>query len=358
MPKAKRAAVSSEDRTLVSVDTDQSDTSKAVQRVNGDDADDRKMPDREDSDVSESERRNSVWLDRSRAMNKRVGRMTRNFEQRSAEQEARHQREMRSLRDEVDTLRTTRGKSDSQTDADHEAAMQVLAEKLEAALEAGKSADAAKLQREISRKEAAFWAGKQAAAMGGDDSRSKARERKEEKDDPAVTQVRKPSKAGIAFTEANDWWDDPDFAIERGAANTIFAQLVTDEGADPDDPDTYARVAKRLKRKFSDLDVEVPGKRRRAADDDDDEEEEEEEDEDTGTRRGAKRRAEEAPIQQSRGRDPNYRGASRKRSGEQHLSEKDLKNMRMVGMNPDNEDHLLDYARGKREAEEAERARR
>lgn len=345
----------------MSVDTDQADTSKAVSRMNGagaSDDDDRRLPGQEDAEVSDAERRHSVWLDKNRALNKRVSRITRNFEQRTADQEARHQREMRAMRDEFSSLRTTRGQTENSDDAAHEAAMKLLQDRLEAALEAGKSADAAKIQREMAAKEGKFWADKQAAAMGGTDGRRpEQRERREQEDtSQQQQQVRKPSAAGIAFTEANDWWDDPDFRVERVAANTIFGQLVEEEGADPNDPGTYERVAKRLKKKFAELDIVTPGRKRAKDDDDDEDDEDEDDDADDGSKRGAKRRASEAAVSTVRNRDPDYRGARRR--GEQHLSERDFTTMRTIGLNPDNPDHLLDFAKGKREAEEAERGAR
>lgn len=360
MPKAKRAAASSdEDRAVVSVDTDQADTKKAISRVpaSGDDDGERgnKRGGSLASDVDADGEQAPSWLVKNRAMNKRIGRITRQYDQRMADQEARHQREMRTLRDEFQSLRTTRQQGENGDDAAHEAAMTALQEKLEAALEAGKSGDVAKLQREIARKEAAFWNAKQAAAMGGDDNRRQQQQRPAPQEDQGRPQVRKPSPAGLAFTDANDWWDDPDFAVERAAANVIFAKLVDEEGADPEDPATYGRVAKRLSKKFAELDIVVPGERRSRRDNDDDDDDGDDDDDDAGTRDGARRRAAEAPVHNQRQRDPDYRPARR---GEQHLSERDLATMRTIGLNPDNNDHLLEFARGKREAEEQERSQR
>lgn len=338
---------------VVSVDTDQADPKKAVQRMergsSGDD--DEGLPAQEDDGISEQERRHSQWLERNRAVNKRIARMQRVFDQRFADHQAETQRELRTLRKENQALKTRRGEEPA-TDTEHETQMTALQQQMEKAMEEGNSAQVAKLQREIARKEAAFWAAKQAAITGGNDRRGAAREEPDpdEAGAAAQAQVRKPSKEGIAFTDANEWWDDPDFRVERAAANAIHAQLVEDEGSDPASEEHYARVAKRLHDKFPDLEVVAPG----FEDEDLDELDEDELGDSRGQRRASKR-ATRAPVQSQQQREDNPSRAARRGT---HLSESDLQFMRSIGMNPDNENHLIAFANGRREADQAERERR
>lgn len=352
MPKAKggAAARSEENRPIIKVDTDQRDTSKAVSRVQSRD-DDEGLPGQSDDD-GDGNLAEKKFLSKSRAVSKRLTRIQRKYDQQLAEQEARHQRELRDVRGEVDRLKArSDGDGGSASEAAHESAMRDLEAKLTKAMEDGNSQEAARINREMARKEAEFWNARTSAVMGGDQQRRDQRSDDRGQDQTQQQQRRQPSRAGIAFTEANEWWDDPDYYVEKQAANAIFGRLVEEEGADPEDPGTYRRVAKRLAKKFPELEIELPGRRR-----DDDDEDDEDDDDDGGTRSGAKRRAAEAPVQHTRHRDPDYRPS--RRAGEQHLSQRDLDTMRSIGLDPDNEKHLLHFAQGKRETEDMEMARR
>jgi hypothetical protein len=354
----KRTAARGRDRAVVSVDTDQADPKKAVQHLDrgsdaDDDADDRQLRQGDDEDgMSEQEAKHSTWLERNRAVNKRLARhtrhLTRQFDQQRAADQAEHQRELRKLSKKIDRLQRTRG-DDAPTDAAHEAEMAKLQEQLDAAVEAGESKKVGELTRLIARKEAEFFNKKAQAAMGSQVDKGERRGKDGDADDDDAdddadeTPARaKPSQAGLRFTEANDWWDDPDYAVERDAANGIFGRMVRDDGADPKDPKTYARVAKRLKAKFPDLEVVVPGR------DDDDDDDLDDDDDDPAERRRAG-----APVERGN-RDDGHR---RQRRGTE-LSNADLELMRAIGMKPDDNDHLLDMARAAREVEEAERGNR
>lgn len=335
----------------MSVDTDQADPKRAVQRLeSGSSDDDEGLPSQEDSEVSDQERRHSEWLSKNRAVNKRLGRMQRVFDQRMADTEARFQRQLRGLQKENQALKARRPGDEPATDAEHEAAMTALQQQLEKAMEEGNSAQVAKINREIARKESAFWAAKQAAITGNNDRRGARSAEPDPDEEPDPAQARKPSREGLAFTESNDWWDDPEFRVERAAANAIHAQLVEEEGSDPATEEHYARVAKRLHDKFPDLELSVPGF---------EEEDWDEFDEDAlegGQRqRRVSRRAARAPVQSQRTREDDPPRAARRGT---HLSESDLKFMRSIGMNPDNENHLIAFANGRREADQAERDRR
>lgn len=349
MPRKSR---SSNGGAVVSVDTDQADPKKAVHRLESGEKDDEGLPPQEDSEVSEQERRHSEWLDKNRAMNKRVGRMQRVFDQRMADQEARFQRQLRGLQKENQALKARRTTDEPASDAEHESQMKALEQQLEKAMEEGNSATVAKLQREIARKESAFWAAKQAALTGGNDRRGARGDEPDPADDPAADpqqQQRKPSRQGLAFTESNDWWDDPEYRAERGAANAIHAQLVEDEGSDPATEEHYARVAKRLHEKFPDLELNVPGY------EDEDWDEFNEDDLEEGRSQRRSRRAARAPVQSQRSREEDPQRAARRGT---HLNESDLKFMRSIGLNPDKESHLIAFANGRREADQAERDRR
>lgn len=308
----------------------------------------------DDDDVSPQERSHSVWLEKNRAVNKRIGRITRKYDQQLAEQEARHQREMRELSDRVNSLKTTRGGEGGNADeAAHEREMAALQKDYERALENGDSTKAAELHRQMTAKEAKFWHDRTVATMGGDKGRRDSKRQDDgSQDDRGQQQRRQPSRAGLAFTEANDWWDDPDYKVEKAGANAIFATMIDEEGYDPDDPRTYAKLAKRLGKKFKNLEIVVPG---RDDDDDEDEDDDDDGDDDASTRRGARARASQAAVHSVSRRDD---ARPARRNGQMHLTEADFSTMRQIGLNPDNNDHCMEFALGKREAEQQERSRR
>lgn len=330
MPKPNRqTAREAQEGEEISVDLNEADPNKAVQR--------RERP-RSDLAASANERdedgngRVSDWADRSKEVNKRIGRVTRSFEQKMAEQQAEFQRQLSEERARVDKLLLERGGGAGNADAAHEAKVKEVTAKLEAAIEQGNSAEQAKLTAELTRLENQYWAKKAA------DAGVAQRETHTNGATTAATRTAKPggpTAAGSRFILANEgWWSDPEFEIEKTAAGTIYARLVRKveeggEGMDANDDETFAAVAAELRRKFPDLDVATAGKKRRAVAADEDEDL----DREISTRRAA------SGAIQDRGQG----GATR--SMRRTLTAKEIETMRKADLDPANNAHVLAFLR-------------
>lgn len=282
----------------------------------------------------------------TRAMQKRIARMNRSFDQRLADQQAAHQRELASLRNQFDRLSINRGgDAPAGDDAAHEQAMAALQAKLEDAQERGDSKAVAALTREISAKDAQFWASKTNAVMGREESPKggQAAPVRPGVIDPVTGQppVARPGPVAMGWMEENDmWWEDPDYVAEKAAANAIHHQLVA-EGSDADSPDHFVRLTRRLQKKFPTLAVKLP----------------------VGAKNGKLEDSIEldpdrkAPAPRS----PNAAGGDAPVGGghsDVRLTGDDLKTMRSMGWDPNNNQHVLQFARSKRETEAAYAAQR
>lgn len=284
----------------------------------------------DDSDPSDK------WMERNRAVQKRIGRMQRNFDQKLADREAAHQREVADLRKEFRGLTASRGDQVSTTDAEHESAQAKLQAELVAANEAGDSAEAARLTRLMTAKENEHWHKKTLAALHTGEGEGAEGKQGKERETPAGNGTRPAPSAGKDWITANeDWWEDEEFLVERAAANAIHNQLRAD-GSDDSDPKHYQRVAKRLAKKFPALAIQkVAGK---FEDDEDDEDEE------------PKPRNRDLETNGGRGPSTNFgdrgggNGGGNVR-GRMTLSAAQVANMRSVNMDPDNDAHVLAYAR-------------
>jgi hypothetical protein len=333
-----------EDQAAISVDLHDKDPAKSIERNTGTSVDD-------DLDRDERETRGSAResqeafeerVSRSRVVQKRLTRqareLTRNFDQRLAEERAKHQRELAKYQRGGGGERVSRT-TDAPDEAAHDREMTALQEQLVAAKEKGDSREEARLTLLITNKSNAFWHAKTMAQMGGGDGGQ--RDHREEETAAEQPKKGQPTRAGRKFIDANDWWDDPEFAAERAAANAIHQQLL-DEGSDPEDEEHYAEIADKLTKKFRKLDVTIPGQRQARGR----VEEEEEEEEEVETRRTS-------PTVGSRDRgnpSPNRRVS---RNGRVRLSAADVANMKAYGMNPDNDKHVLAYAREAQLTDEA-----
>jgi len=328
-------------KTRVVVDPDQKDAAKAVERVA--EAEDRRLPGKEDSEGT-AERSTPNAQELSRSMRKRMAGFERNlrkqFDQQTAETQAelqRMRRENEELRKSVGSGRTTTAAAD---EAAHEAEMSALEARHTKALEDGNSSEATKLARLMARKEAEFMNAKTAAALG--QTQATARREREERteEQPAQQQSRKPTSTGLKFVKAQqDWWDDPEFAAERGAANALHAVMVENEDSDPASEEHYEELARRLKAKFPKLDIGGAWLKTSARDDDDGDDVEDEE--------APVRQPRRAPVQNFR--DRGDASAQTRRKGGVHLNERDFATMRAVGMNPESDKDLRAFAQSKRE---------
>ena len=322
---------------VISVDLNQADENKAVTRRT------------EFSDQVREDGRGKGPQKKSpaeRELYKRMSRMERNlqrtFDQKLADRDAEHQRETSALRAELDALKLEQ--DDPTPDAsEHERTMKGLEDELAAANEKGDSAAAARITAKMIRTDGAYHAKlsgtKQRADATGQD-KGKTGDKSAGATTQRQGQGQKPTAAGARFITANDgWWDDPEFQIEKDAASSIYVRLVQQEGYDPNDDETFAEVAAQLASKFPDLGVRTHGKRARSQDVDEEGEGEEGEGE---AREGEGR----APRRAAAG-DFRDRGESgeRQRSTRRVLTNQEKKTMRDVGMDPDNDKHVVRFLR-------------
>lgn len=320
----------SRNATTATVDLDAEDPKKRVSRAGG--SADVEAPD-------EVEQRNSKWLDRSRSVQKRVARTERNlkrqFDQRFAEQQAEHQREMREMREQMDKLSAQRQTdATAASQAQHDAEMKALEEAQAAAYEAGDSTKAASIGRQMARKEAEWF--NKLTQQQLQATRTEKRE-----DTTQQRQSGKRNQKAAEFVEANaDWWDDEeneDAMAARGYANELFRRA-SDAGRDLESDKLFAEIGKKLRKRFPDLEL-------KGLDSDEDDDADGDEDDDEQEEQPRKR----APVRSFRSQNG---GGGRR--GSTHLTEEDFEAMRAVNMDPDNDQHCVQWVETKRELESQE----
>lgn len=352
MPKA---ATVSPDREEITVDTAQADDKKAIRRES--------RPQRTNDDEGGEP---SAWIDRNKAVQRRMasfGRnltndLTRQFSQRQADNDARWQKELAKRDEEINRLKT--GQSNASTDAQHEAEIASLQTQLEAAHEAGDSKEQARITTLISRKEAAHLQ-KKTDAITGASAATARQEREAEEQRQAANSTANTNSKAQRFISATPWWDDPEFAAEKGAANAIHAELVK-AGSDPESDAHYRRLNKALKKKFPTLELTDPEDMYNdilGLDDDDDDEDDtgldrkgrktrqrDNDDEDEDDEAEQARTNRRAPVQQFQ--DRGNPGAS-PRNRTVRLSDADIATMRAMKLDPSNDTHVKAFATSKAE---------
>lgn len=326
-----------------------------------DDAGDEDLPGTEGDDGSEQPRERR-FMDRSKTVSKRLGRMERNFNQRFADQEARFQRTIADLKRENSSLRVSRGVSETDQAA-HDSKIAAWQSELETAYEKGDTKKQAELTTKIAQAQGEFESKKRQAMLGQQQQDRGGDDRREAPIGDPDNRGNGPTREARKWMRANDdWWNDPEFEIEKQAAIVIDNQLI-DEGSDPNDPEHYEELRERLLDKFPDMESEVvmPGARRgrRAVGRDDDVDDLDGDDDrgdsrdrrDTRTRNGSVRRP-PVPSFADRGAD---RGDQPRRSNGRTvtLSRAQRENMITFGLDPQNDDHVKEYAKS---AEETNRA--
>lgn len=332
MPKA---ATVSPAREEITVDTAQADPKKQVQRT---------TVDRGDTKGQEPE----AWLDRSKSVKRRMAQfgrnltndLTRQFQQTRAEDEAKWQKELAKRDQEINRLKVDQ--STVTTDSQHEAEIADLQSKLEAAFEGGDSKEQARLTALISRKEAAHIQKKTDSMVG-----RQASDKKDEGTAQVQTQQRGSPKAE-RFIRATKWWDDPEFAAEKGAANEIHRQLV-EAGSDPESDEHYRRINKALKKKFPELDLTDPDDMYDSMLGLDDDDEDESGDKKGGgdNEDGESRQRRREPVQQFHDRGGNQNGSGRLRTV--RLDDADIATMVAMKMDPKDDAAVSQYAKAKAE---------
>lgn len=334
----------------ISVDMNAADPNKAVSRRSTDIA-------RDVRDVADQDDANKPRTKAEKELFKRMGRLERNltkqFDQRRADDEARHQRELADMRAKIDKVSVDRD-GDDKADAAHEAAISALKDKLAAAYEKGDSVESANITLQISKLDAQFWA-KKAAAAGvatREAARPDGQQRQHQETPPKRSE---PTIQGSRFIKANeDWWEDPEFEVEKGAANAIFIQLRDQEGFDAKDAEMYKELAKRMKAKFPKLDIKTGRKADDGPgdDDDDDDEARQRERDDEGRGDGeqrAQRRQAPAGALQDRGPAGNRNNGNRVT-----LTKQDIETMKACRLDPDNDRDVVQFMKERTALEAAQ----
>lgn len=67
----------------------------------------------------------------------------------------------------------------------------------------------------------------------------------------------RPTPAGQRFLDANPWWFDRRYVLERDVANVVYQHVVGRLGFNPNDDATFVEVAKRLKSQFPELPLPI-----------------------------------------------------------------------------------------------------
>jgi hypothetical protein len=315
--------------TEISVDLAESDSTKAVQR--------RAKPADIAEGVRDQEPGERQKTPAERELFKRMTRFQRNltkqFDQRLADVEARHQQEMSDLRKQYDSVKIERG-GGAEAASEHEKAMKVLEDRLAAANEKGDSQEAARITAEMIRADGAYHA-KLAGAKQRTDTATTGATTQTTQPTQVQRRATGPTAAGSRFILANeDWWDDPDYKIEKDAASAIYVALCNEEGYDNNSDETFREVAKRLKAKFKDLPVVRPHAKRGADD-------EEGEDADLDPDRESRRERAPARHIQDRG---DARG-QRQNGNRRTLSAEEKATMIKVGLSPDNDRDVVQFLR-------------
>lgn len=315
----------------------QSQAPEAVISVDLDEADPSKAVDRRANDIAASARDNERGTPtRSRfekEVLKRMSRLSRNFDQKLANIQAENQRQIAELTADRERLRLElAARNGTSGDTDHDRQVLALQERLAAANERGDSAEAAKVTSELARLEA-----RHAAAISGGEVRRDAGGVDPNAPRPAnqpTAVPTGPTAAGKRFIDANaDWWFDPEAEDVKVLAGAIYKRL-TDAGAARDSDATFDKVRREVAKRFPEYEI-------RSSRPDNDEGDEGDEGDELAGRSQPPRRAPTGGFQ-DRG-NAAVRGTLAGSRNRRTLTQVDLKTMRAVGLDPDNNDHVIRF---------------
>lgn len=327
----------------ISVDLTESNPEKAVDRR-------RAVPPTVRDPDDEPPRRTQTEDRLFKRMNRLEANIRKEFNQKVADQDAKHQREISALREENERLQVERGENREATEA-HEAAMLALTKELEAANEKGDSALAAQITARMIRADGEYHAKLSGTKQRADGAKTKT------SDDPNLQPQEQrrtgPTAAGARFIKANEeWWDDEEFSIEKQAASQIYVDLTSKDGFEANSDETFKEVAKRLKAKFPRLEIKAHGVRKLASDPDDGNQGDDDADlgdpddgdpDDPPVRRAAAARlADRGPA-----------GNANRNNQRRTLTPQEIKTMRSVGLNPDDDKDVVAFTREIQAADQA-----
>jgi hypothetical protein len=346
--------------TFATVNIDETDTDKSVERTPPPVREEVKL-DEEQRSERDGRQRAENWAEKSKAVKRRIRGIENSFHQRMAEQQAEFQRQIAAQNAEIDSLRRERTEVKDLDEDKHNAEMDSLQKQMEDAQEKGDSREAARLARLMSKKEGEFQSAKIAKMLGKPAAQPAARPA------PAARKAPEggPTPEARKWIRANDdWYGDPEFRAETREAQAIDDDLLA-EGSDPNSPEHYTELRERLREKFPDLEVLSPSKRRARRGDDEGEgegEEEEEEEEETEVRNRREQPRPRKPLSVNfnggtRGQEPNNVSAT-PRGRHIQLSRAEQKEMRSYGLDPANNQHVRQWGREKAATDDAYEANR
>lgn len=322
----------------------------------------------------------------SRAMQKRIARARaegeRQAQQRFAEEDAENKRQISDLRRQVHGL--TIGDKVSKEEAKHLQEMQELEAALEKAHTDGDHTKIASIQAQLATK-AASWETRKRELLATPPEQQQ--QRRSNTNDG-------PTPEGRAWIAANaEWYGRPGYEAETASAIAIDQRLMQ-QGSNPNSPDHYKAIQKELRKKFRDINVVSPdgdddedereelldedGKPRKRGrgrerdeededeeidddeerddddsdDEDQDDDHEDDADEDDEEDRGDRRRQSRSPAFMNMGGEGEGNGRRDRvkvRGGRVVLSERDRQTMAKFNLDPDNDKHVEQWARTKRE---------
>lgn len=328
--------------TGISVDLDNDDPRKAVVRNRVE------TPTRRTAKDWAAERAETSKAVKAR-MDRLAKTLTGQFNQRLADQEAAHQRQLAEINGKLDRFNPRSADDPTKEEAAHQLAMDKFQADLEEAQERGDSKAVAKITRDMTQADNRFWSQQAQKKAGLEDTARRAADAGKPAGEQQQQQQQRPgakyTKAGVAWAKANaSWWDDavdPTALEARSLANMIHQRMLA-EGEDPELPEYFERIREQVAKRFPEIETvsTIKGGRRqqqqqRGPGDDDD-------DDDDDIAPNARR----APTSMPNRGDPpaNHRNMTT-------LTRADIKTMREVGMNPDDNKHVVQFLRSKQEAE-------
>jgi hypothetical protein len=325
----------------ISVDLSEADAGKAVARRAP--RSDIASQVRDDDDRARGGKRSKTEEELFKRMTRMQRSLTKQFDQKLADSQAQHQREIADLRKQYEGgVDVERGGASALKDA-HEKAMAALEAELTEANEKGDSAAVAKITAKMIKADGEYHAkltGTQVRRDAGGDQPGGGTQQPRQ-----AAPVKGPTPAGSRFILANeDWWEDPEHEIEKAAASTIFLKLLNEDGFDANSDETFKEVAKLLKAKFPDLPVMTgKGKQARGNEIDDGPGEGDDDDDDEGRDRDTRNERGRAPAMRVTDRGA---GNGRIAQGNRRtLTTEEIKTMRSVGMSPDNDRDVIQFLR-------------
>lgn len=348
--KTWQPPIGTQEDAFAEINLDESDPNKSITL----------LPPKEDEvivkDQSDESPKEKEFLDRNKAVLKRISRTERRlegqFSQRIADIQAENQRVVAKLNSDLEQLRTQRSEQGAPDERAHQAKMDQLQKDYVAALEAGDSLKSGQLLMEINRAQSAFETSKLAALLQKNQQQNTTQQPIHK---PAAQsqELRGPTPTARKWIRANmEWFDDTDYRAETNEAKAIDQDLMA-EGSDPDSQEHYAELHERLREKFPKLSVidpfqrnETRTKRKDPEDEDDRDDRDHDEDEEIDAPRRMQARKPVVPNFQDRGKS-----LSRTNTNRRTITQSEAAEMRKFKMDPTKDSDVRAWDKSRRETE-------